>query len=207
MKAMSLKAKEAGGGGHGRRRRRKEADGGDYKDGSGASSAKIAPAQLQEDEACDGDDRRRDQEVQSEEDKKGGKKQEYCDKCCSPLLDDNGGVVEKPESVREWVAEPEPGVLLTLSPRPDGSNRLRRVRFREELFDAWAAQSWWADNQDRIVELYSVVQSDDDGGSDDAAAAMPGTPCQSDEEEAPQVSHSTMLDSIRQLNCSVPLLI
>ncbi|KAM0857985.1 hypothetical protein ACQ4PT_048113 [Festuca glaucescens] len=187
MKAMSLKAKEGGGGGHGRRRRRKEADGGDHKDGSRAASAKIAPAQLQEDETYDGNDHRRDQEVRSEEDKKGGKKQEYCDKCCSPLLDDDGdGADEKKDSVREWVAEPGAGVLLTLSPRPDGSNCLRRVRFREELFDAWAAQSWWADNHDRIVELYSVVQSDDDGDDDDAAAAMPATPCQSDEEEAPQ---------------------
>ncbi|KAM0862059.1 hypothetical protein ACQ4PT_045469 [Festuca glaucescens] len=180
MKAMSLKAKEGGGGGHGRRRRRKEADGGGHNDASGAPSAKIAPAQLQ-DEAGN-DDRRGDHELHIEEDKKGGRKQEYCDKCCSPLLDDDdGGGAD--DGVREWVAEPEPGVLLTLSPRPDGSNRLRRVRFREELFDAWAAQSWWADNHDRIVELYSVVQSDDDN---DAAAAMPATPCQSDEEEAPQ---------------------
>ncbi|XP_047050945.1 putative protein Brevis radix-like 5 [Lolium rigidum] len=182
MKAMSLKAKEGGGGGHGRRRRRKEADGGDHNDASGAPSAKIAPAQLQDE--ADNDDRRRDHELRIEEDKKGGKKQEYCDKCCSPLLDDDdcGGA---DDGVREWVAEPEPGVLLTLSPRPDGSNRLRRVRFREELFDARAAQSWWADNHDRIVELYSVVQSDDDD-DDDAAGAMPASPCQSAEEEAPQ---------------------
>ena len=170
---MSLKAKEGSGGGHGRRRRRKEADGGDYKDGSGAASAKIAPARLQDDEAYDGDDH----ELHSEE---GKKKQEYCDKCCSPLPNENCAD-EKGGSVREWVAEPEPGVLLTLSPRPDGSNRLRRVRFREELFDAWAAHSWWADNHDRIVELYSVVQSDDD--NDDEAAAMPVTPRQSEDEE------------------------
>ncbi|XP_044952100.1 putative protein Brevis radix-like 5 [Hordeum vulgare subsp. vulgare] len=168
MKAMSLRAKAAGGAGHARRRQRKEADCDRHKDGSGAASAKITPAQLQ-------DDRRHDRRLHKEED---------CGKCCSPLLDDGGAddAGEKDDDgAGEWVAEPEPGVLMTLAPRPDGTNRLRRVRFRGELFDDWAAQSWWADNHDRIVELYSVVQPDDE-----AAAATPVTPCQqSDEEEPP----------------------
>lgn len=160
MKAMSLKAKAAGGVGHARRRQRREAGRERYKDGSGATSAKITPAQLQ-------DDRRHDHLLHTED----------CDKCCSPSLDlDADDASEKDDD--EWVAEPEPGVLMTLAPRPDGTNRLRKVRFRDELFDDWAAQSWWADNHDRIVELYSVVQSDDDGNDD-----TPVTPCQSDEEE------------------------
>jgi hypothetical protein len=37
-------------------------------------------------------------------------------------------------------------------------NYLCRIRFSEEYFgDAWAVQTWWADNCDCIVELYSIV--------------------------------------------------
>jgi len=92
------------------------------------------------------------------------------------------------DSDREWAAEPEPGVLMTLVSRGDGTNHLRRIRFSEEYFgDAWAAQSWWADNCDRIVELYSVVvqpehpsHSDEDDDDDPAA---PVTPCQSEDDD------------------------
>ncbi|XBJ12599.1 hypothetical protein VPH35_017092 [Triticum aestivum] len=165
MKAMSLKAKAAGGVGHARRRQRREADPRErYKDGSGPTSAKIAPAQLQ-------DDRRHDHLLHTEED---------CDKGCSPSLDADDDAAEKgDDGAEEWVAEPEPGVLMTLAPRPDGTNRLRKVRFRDELFDDWAAQSWWADNHDRIVELYSLVNQADGGGNDDT----PVTPCQSESDE------------------------
>ncbi|XP_048552846.1 putative protein Brevis radix-like 5 [Triticum urartu] len=171
MKAMSLKAKAAGGVGHARPRRRqqKEADRERYMDGSGLTSAKITPAHLQ-DEA---DDRRHDHLLHTED----------RDKCCSPSLDADDDAAEKgDDGAYEWVAEPEPGVLMTLAPRPDGTNRLRKVRFRDELFDDWAAQSWWADNHDRIVELYSLVTQSDGDGNDDT----PATPCQSesDEEEA-----------------------
>ncbi|KAF0888739.1 hypothetical protein E2562_017589 [Oryza meyeriana var. granulata] len=135
-----------------------------------SASAKIAPAQLQEDE-------------DAEEVHGGGREEEFCDKCCSALSGAGGAEEEEAATTaagnREWVAEPEPGVLLTLVPRPDGAtNRLRGIRFREELFDAWAAQCWWADNHDRIAELYSLVQPDDD-----EAAMLPVTPCQSEEGE------------------------
>ncbi|KAG8051234.1 hypothetical protein GUJ93_ZPchr0009g1494 [Zizania palustris] len=186
-----------GGGGDAQARRRPpEADGRRRRmrvckdTAAAAASAKIAPAQLQEE--ADGD--RQPSHMQEEVDG-GGKKRQYCDKCCSALLE-GGGTEEAAvamtnvteESGEEWVAEPEPGVLLTLAPRPDGAtNRLVRIRFREELFDAWAAQSWWADNHDRIVELYSVVQpnsEDDDSNEETEAAMLPATPCQSEEEEA-----------------------
>jgi hypothetical protein len=87
-------------------------------------------------------------------------------------------------------------VLMTLWPRGDGSNYLRRIRFSEEYFgDAWAAQTWWADNCDRIVELYSVVvqpehpsqDGDDDDDDDDPAA--PVTPCQSEDDEHQRQVH------------------
>ncbi|KAM3412771.1 hypothetical protein ACQJBY_004120 [Aegilops geniculata] len=165
MKAMSLKARAAGGAGHARRRQRRVADPRErQKDGSGPTSAKIAPAQLQ-------DDRRHDHRLHTEE--------EDCDKRCSPSLDLDADDDAAEKDDDEWVAEPEPGVLMTLAPRPDGTNRLRKVRFRDELFDDWAAQSWWADNHDRIVELYSLVNQADDHGNDDT----PVTPCQSDSDE------------------------
>uniref|UniRef100_J3LYV2 BRX domain-containing protein n=1 Tax=Oryza brachyantha TaxID=4533 RepID=J3LYV2_ORYBR len=95
---------------------------------------------------------------------------------------------QEEESDHEWVAEPEPGVLMTLVARPDGTNHLRRIRFSEELFDGHrAAQRWWADNYDSIVELYSVVQPEpehavEEGGSNDADS-VPATPCQSEDDD------------------------
>ncbi|KAL6882705.1 hypothetical protein ACP4OV_011395 [Aristida adscensionis] len=187
MKALSLKVKAAGGGGGGggesharaprrrRRRRRRgrspEADEPPDKDAASSvsASARIAPHE--------------------------GEEHERCDKCCSPSR--GAGTGEEGEEAAaaaagasdgEWVAEPEPGVLMTLVPRADGTNHLRRIRFSKELFaDAWEAQTWWADNYDRVVELYSIVQSEhgdddehDDGDDDDQA---PVTPCQSEDDE------------------------
>ena len=159
---------------------------------SASSSAKIAPAQPHEADAADHHkDRLHAGEEQRE---RGGARHEHCDKCCSPL-DGGGGAGDEEEATagaadsdREWAAEPEPGVLMTLVSRGDGTNHLRRIRFSEEYFgDAWAAQSWWADNCDRIVELYSVVvqpehpsHSDEDDDDDPAA---PVTPCQSEDDD------------------------
>ena len=91
---------------------------------------------------------------------------------------------------------------MTLLSRGDGTNYLRRIRFSEEYFGghAWAAQTWWADNCDRIVELYSVVVQPEhhsqDGDDDDPAA--PVTPCQSENDEHQlQVHDRIRSDSIR----------
>ena len=210
MKALSLlKAKTAGDGeGHPRaprrrrrrhRRRSPEAEELQGKDVAAASSsAKIAPAQLHE--AADGD-HRKDRLHQDEERGQGGAKHEHCDKCCSPLDDGDGGGPGDEEAAAgtadaasdgEWAAEPEPGVLMTLVSCGDGRNYLRRIRFSEEYFgDAWAAQTWWADNCDSIVELYSVVVQPEhhsqDGDDDDPAA--PVTPCQSEDDEHQRQVH------------------
>ncbi|KAJ1271505.1 hypothetical protein BS78_06G132500 [Paspalum vaginatum] len=196
MKALSLLKVKASGDGEGRapeprrrRRRRRHrrrspeaAEEMQDKDAaassSASSSAKIAPAQPHD---ADGD---RPHEGR-------GAKHERCDKCCSPLDDGADREEEEDEeaSDREWAAEPEPGVLMTLVSRGDGTNHLRRIRFSEEYFgDAWEAQSWWADNCDRIVELYSVVVQPEDpsrGGDDDEddGPAPPVTPCQSEDDE------------------------
>ncbi|XP_038975992.1 protein Brevis radix-like 4 isoform X2 [Phoenix dactylifera] len=63
------------------------------------------------------------------------------------------------EEEKEWVAEPEGGVLITLMPLPNGGNLIKKIRFSAEMFDALAAQNWWSENFDRIVELYSISQS------------------------------------------------
>jgi hypothetical protein len=208
MKALSLlKVKTAGDGdgdGHPRaprrrrrRHRRRSPETVELQDkdvaaasSSASSSAKIAPAQPHE--AADGD-HRKDCLHHDEERGQGGGKHEHCDKCCSPLDDDGAGDEEAAAGTAdvasdgEWAAEPEPGVLMTLVSRGDGANYLRRIRFSEEYFgDAWAAQTWWADNCDRIVELYSVVVQPDhhsQDGDDEDDPAAPVTPCQSEDDE------------------------
>ncbi|XP_039141313.1 protein Brevis radix-like 1 [Dioscorea cayenensis subsp. rotundata] len=68
-------------------------------------------------------------------------------------------VVEVLEAKREeeWIAEAEPGVYITLVALPNGANLLKKIRFREEMFDAWEAQKWWRDNCDKIMALHSVI--------------------------------------------------
>uniref|UniRef100_A0A0D9W673 BRX domain-containing protein n=1 Tax=Leersia perrieri TaxID=77586 RepID=A0A0D9W673_9ORYZ len=203
MKAMSLKVKMAGNHGRARRRRRgrrpedndedeeeMENQGKDIATAPSAS-AKIAPAQPQESDGheeattsgCGGNggDRSKDEQ--------GRKSQQHRDKCDGEEL--SPGHQTKAacaESDREWVAEPEPGVLMTLVARPDGTNHLRRIRFSEELFDGHReAQRWWEEHYDAIVELYSVVQpepeSSHDGDDDDDTDSVPATPCQSEDDD------------------------
>ncbi|XP_020266935.1 protein Brevis radix-like 2, partial [Asparagus officinalis] len=71
----------------------------------------------------------------------------------------------------EWIAEPEPGVLITLSTLANGCNRLKKIRFSEEYFDAYGAQRWWGENHDKIMELYTIHQEN-----------QPQVPTQSNEE-------------------------
>ncbi|XP_073002502.1 protein Brevis radix-like 1 [Typha latifolia] len=97
-----------------------------------------------------------------------------------------------PKEEKEWVAEPETGVLITLVSLPSGGNYIKRIRFREELYDSWGAQSWWTQNYDKIVELYSITQgqspkipyqSEDECHSLPAKAHEPG--------EASETSHDS----------------
>ncbi|XP_062186200.1 putative protein Brevis radix-like 5 [Phragmites australis] len=214
MKTLSLKAKVGGGGGsraRARRRRRRPAEDEELqlhdKDVAAAASAKIAPAQPQE---ADGGDHK--DHHQHEEEEHGGEKHEHCDKCCSPLDDDGAGedgegaAATAGTSDREWVAEPEPGVLMTLVPRADGTNHLRRIQFSKELFgDAWEAQSWWEDNYDRVVELYSIVQSEhshDEEEVDDDDDPAPVTPCQSEDDEHQRQSGTGSLEYLASCSAS-----
>ncbi|GMH03791.1 hypothetical protein Nepgr_005630 [Nepenthes gracilis] len=57
---------------------------------------------------------------------------------------------------KEWIAHVEPGVLITFVSMPQGGNDLKGIRFSRELFNKWQAQRWWAENSDKIIELYNV---------------------------------------------------
>ncbi|KAH7433789.1 hypothetical protein KP509_07G086500 [Ceratopteris richardii] len=67
---------------------------------------------------------------------------------------------ESASSAEEWVAQVEPGVMITFVALPDGTNYLKRIRFSRELFSKWQAQLWWAENNEMVRELYSVTQTD-----------------------------------------------
>ncbi|CAA2944826.1 Hypothetical predicted protein [Olea europaea subsp. europaea] len=57
---------------------------------------------------------------------------------------------------KEWVAQVEPGVLITFVSLPQGGNGLKRIQFSREMFNKSQAQRWWADNYDKVMELYNV---------------------------------------------------
>lgn len=57
---------------------------------------------------------------------------------------------------KEWVAQVEPGVLITFVSLPRGGNDLKRIRFSRETFNKWQAQRWWAENYEKVMELYNV---------------------------------------------------
>ncbi|KZV31739.1 protein BREVIS RADIX-like [Dorcoceras hygrometricum] len=65
-------------------------------------------------------------------------------------------VLEKEDESKEWMAQVEPGVQITFVSLPRGGNDLKRIRFSREMFNKWEAQRWWAENYDRIMELYNV---------------------------------------------------
>ncbi|KAK8481807.1 hypothetical protein V6N12_019310 [Hibiscus sabdariffa] len=76
---------------------------------------------------------------------------------------------------KEWVAQVEPGVLITFVSLPRGGNDLKRIRFSREMFNKWQAQRWWSENYDRIKELYNVQRLNRN------AFALPTPPISEDE--------------------------
>lgn len=76
---------------------------------------------------------------------------------------------------KEWVAQVEPGVLITFVSLPQGGNDLKRIRFSREMFNKWQAQRWWAENYDKVMELYNVQKFNQQ-------AAPPPTPPRSEDE-------------------------
>ncbi|XP_010542404.1 PREDICTED: protein Brevis radix-like 3 [Tarenaya hassleriana] len=84
---------------------------------------------------------------------------------------------------KEWVAQVEPGVLITFVSLPQGGNDLKRIRFSREMFNKWQAQRWWAENYDKVMELYNVQQFNQQSvplqtptSQDESAKESPVTP-------------------------------
>ncbi|KAJ0244790.1 Protein Brevis radix-like 2 [Hirschfeldia incana] len=65
---------------------------------------------------------------------------------------------EEEDEPKEWVAQVEPGVLITFVSLSQGGNDLKRIRFSREMFDKWEAQKWWGENFEKVMELYNVQQ-------------------------------------------------
>ncbi|PKI64299.1 hypothetical protein CRG98_015306 [Punica granatum] len=95
---------------------------------------------------------------------------------------------------KEWVAQVEPGVLITFVSLPQGGNDLKRIRFSREMFNKWQAQKWWTENYDKVMELYNVQhlnhqavplpappRSEDEGLKNESAKDSPVTPALSKE--------------------------
>ncbi|KAL5200820.1 hypothetical protein ABZP36_035174 [Zizania latifolia] len=81
----------------------------------------------------------------------------------------------KEDDAKEWVAQVEPGVLITFVSLPQGGNDLKRIRFSREMFNKWQAQRWWAENYDKVMELYNVQRFNHQ------AVPLPATPKSEDE--------------------------
>ncbi|XWS12120.1 hypothetical protein CRYUN_Cryun37aG0062800 [Craigia yunnanensis] len=89
---------------------------------------------------------------------------------------------------KEWVAQVEPGVLITFVSLPEGGNDLKRIQFSREMFNKWQAQKWWTENYDKVMELYNVQgfnrqavpptppRSEDEGSRIESAKDSPATP-------------------------------
>ncbi|KAM1102738.1 hypothetical protein ACFX19_011530 [Malus domestica] len=63
---------------------------------------------------------------------------------------------KSPTGKSERVLQDEPGVYITLSSLPDGSNELRRVRFSRRHFTEEAAERWWAENGVKLCERHNI---------------------------------------------------
>lgn len=113
-------------------------------------------------------------------------------------------VLMEEEEPKEWVAQVEPGVLITFVSLPQGGNDLKRIRFSREMFNKWQAQRWWAENYDKVMELYNVQKfnhqavplptpprSEDESSKMESAEDSPMTPPLS-KERVPRNFHRPM---------------
>ncbi|KNA09842.1 hypothetical protein SOVF_149880 [Spinacia oleracea] len=65
------------------------------------------------------------------------------------------GAKAQPEKT-ERVVQDEPGVYITLSSLPGGSNELKRLRFSRKRFSEGQAEKWWAENSSRVCERHNI---------------------------------------------------
>ncbi|GFZ11721.1 DZC (Disease resistance/zinc finger/chromosome condensation-like region) domain containing protein [Actinidia rufa] len=110
------------------------------------------------------------------------------------------------DEAKEWVAQVEPGVLITFLSLPQGGNDLKRIRFSREMFNKWQAQRWWAENYDKVMELYNVQrfnhqeepmptpsQCEDESSKIESAEDSPVTPPLSKERLPHNFCHPTVM--------------
>ncbi|RCV11878.1 hypothetical protein SETIT_2G222100v2 [Setaria italica] len=112
------------------------------------------------------------------------------------MASEGGG---KEDDAKEWVAQVEPGVLITFVSLAQGGNDLKRIRFSREMFNKWQAQRWWAENYDKVMELYNVQRfnqtvplpttpkSEDESSKEDSPVTPP-----LDKERLPHTLHRPM---------------
>ncbi|KAF0900953.1 hypothetical protein E2562_037087 [Oryza meyeriana var. granulata] len=103
------------------------------------------------------------------------------------------------DEAKEWVAQVEPGVLITFLSLQQGGNDLKRIRFSREMFNKWQAQRWWAENYEKVMELYNVqrfnqqtplpttTKSEDESLKEDSPATPP-----LDSERLPHILHRSL---------------
>ncbi|XP_028772144.1 protein Brevis radix-like 4 [Neltuma alba] len=107
---------------------------------------------------------------------------------------------------KEWVAQVEPGVLITFVSLPSGGNDLKRIRFSREMYNKWQAQKWWAENYERVKELYNIQKlnrqafplptpprSEDELSKLESAEDIPVTPPLTKERLPRNLNHPTAL--------------
>lgn len=99
--------------------------------------------------------------------------------------------MEEEDEPKEWVAQVEPGVIITFVSLPQGGNDLKRIRFSREMFNKWQAQRWWAENYDKVMELYNVQRFNQQ------AVPLPTPPRSEDE--------SSRIESVRDSPVTPPL--
>ncbi|PWA46144.1 transcription factor brevis radix (BRX) domain-containing protein [Artemisia annua] len=92
---------------------------------------------------------------------------------------------------KEWVAQVEPGVLITFVSLNHGGNDLKRIRFSREIFNKYQAQRWWSENCEKIMELYNVQRFNQQG------VPLPSPPRSEDE--------SSITESIESCPVTPPL--
>lgn len=83
----------------------------------------------------------------------------------------NGAAVKVPEELRsfnrvvppgagvpgtEWFSQVELGVFITFVTLSNGCNALKRIRFSRDIFSKREAESWWAENGNRVRAVYNV---------------------------------------------------
>ncbi|XP_076927556.1 putative receptor-like protein kinase At5g24010 [Bidens hawaiensis] len=72
----------------------------------------------------------------------------------NPTYDRGSNVVDPVEDDR--VETYMPGVYVTISSSPDGTNKLKRVRFSRRNFDEQQAGTWWSENRKIVFERYNI---------------------------------------------------